>query len=156
MASSLGGYLRLLRLFNSGLSDRVDAVLRLGAMDHGCAPSLSQQSASFFGVPSWCGSRLCGLLKLLEPNRQPVAVRPILDPVRPIDQRSGDSLQRAIMNFEQPIGDVNSVQVSRGGFWSAAGHEITGCSRRSSASIKMRATSTSRGSDEWEVAHRPR
>jgi hypothetical protein len=46
---------------------------------------------------------------LLEPNRQPVADRPVLDPVRRIDQRSGDSLQRAIMNFEQPIGDVNSV-----------------------------------------------
>jgi hypothetical protein len=46
---------------------------------------------------------------LLEPNRQLVADRPVLDPVRRIDQRSGDSLQRAIMNFEQPIGDVNSV-----------------------------------------------
>jgi hypothetical protein len=28
--------------------------------------------------------------------------------------------------------------------------EITGCSRRSSASMKMRATSTSRGSDRWK------
>ena len=48
-------------------------------------------------------------LKLLEPNRQPVPFRPVLDPVRPIDQRSGDFLQWAIMDFEQPVGDVNSV-----------------------------------------------
>jgi hypothetical protein len=51
---------------------------------------------------------------LLEPKRQPVADRPVLDPVRPIDQRSGNSLQpefqkRAVMDFEQPVGDVNSV-----------------------------------------------
>jgi hypothetical protein len=48
---------------------------------------------------------------LLEPNRQSVAVRPVLDPVRPIDQRSGDSLEpefeeQAMMGLEQPIGDV--------------------------------------------------
>ena len=52
-------------------------------------------------------------LKLLEPNRQLVADRPVLDPVRPIDHRSGNSLQpefqkRAVMDFEQPVGDVNS------------------------------------------------
>jgi hypothetical protein len=105
MASSLRGYLRRLRLFNLAAPIVVDAVRRLGAMDHGCAPCLSQPSAS-----STCllvRSKLCGLL--LEPNRQPVAFRPVLDPVRPIDQRSGDSLQRAIMDFEQPIGDANSV-----------------------------------------------
>jgi hypothetical protein len=81
-------------------------------MDHGCAPSLSQQSASFFDT--LVRSKLSGLLKLLEPNRQPVADKPVLDPVRPIDQRSGNSLQpefqkRAVMDFEQPVGDVNSV-----------------------------------------------
>jgi len=43
MASSLRGYLRRLRLFNLAAPIVVDAVLRLGAMDHGCAPSLSQQ-----------------------------------------------------------------------------------------------------------------
>jgi len=44
------------------------------------------------------GSKLCGLLKLLEPNRQPVAVRPVLDPVRPIDQRSGHPLHPEFQN----------------------------------------------------------
>jgi len=90
--------------------------------------------------------------KLLEPNRQPVVVRPILVPVRPIDQRSGDSLQsefekRAIMNFEQPVGDVNSVLrvdadqgASKATWWilvSGKPWEITGCSRRSFASMTM-------------------
>jgi hypothetical protein len=59
-------------------------------------------------------SKPCRLLELLEPKRQPVADRPVLDPVRPIDHRSGNSLQpkfqkRAVMDFEQPVGDVNSV-----------------------------------------------
>jgi hypothetical protein len=70
------------------------------------------------------------------------------------------------MDFEQPVGDVNSVIRVDADQVGVEGHvvdlvsrrpcEITGCSRRSSASIKMRATSTSRGSDKWEVAYRPR
>jgi hypothetical protein len=82
-------------------------------MGHGCAPSLSRQSASFYRIPPGTTESIRPL-KLLEPNRQPVPFRPVLDPVRPIDQRSGNSLQpefqkRAVMDFEQPVGDVNSV-----------------------------------------------
>jgi hypothetical protein len=49
---------------------------------------------------------------LLEPDCQPVAVRPVLDPVRPIDHRSGDSLEpeleeQAMMRFEQPVGNMD-------------------------------------------------
>jgi len=51
---------------------------------------------------------------LLEPDSQPVAIGTILKPSRPVDQCSGDPLEaefekRAIMDFEQPIRDVNSV-----------------------------------------------
>lgn len=82
-------------------------------MDHGCAPFVTAVSV-FLRHAALVRSRLCGLVKVLEPDRQPVAVRRILDPVRPIDQRSGNSLQpefqkRAVMDFEQPVGDVNSV-----------------------------------------------
>jgi hypothetical protein len=49
---------------------------------------------------------------LLEPNRQPVPFRPVLDPVRPIDQLSRDSLEpeleeQAMMRFEQPVGNMD-------------------------------------------------
>jgi hypothetical protein len=49
----------------------------------------------------------------LKPQRQPIAIRTILKPSRPVDQCSGDPLKaefekRAIMDFEQPIRDVNS------------------------------------------------
>ena len=59
-------------------------------------------------------TELCGFLELLEPNRQPLAVRTILKPSRPVDQVSGDPLQpefekRAVMDFQEPIGHVNSV-----------------------------------------------
>jgi hypothetical protein len=52
-------------------------------------------------------------LELLEPDRQPVAIRTILTPSRPVYQRSGDSLQtefekRAIMDFEQPVRDMDA------------------------------------------------
>jgi hypothetical protein len=59
-------------------------------------------------------SRLCGFLELLEPDRQLVAIRTILKPSGSVDQCSGDPLEaefekRAIMDFKQPIRDVNSV-----------------------------------------------
>jgi hypothetical protein len=49
---------------------------------------------------------------LLEPNRQPVPFRPVLDPVRPIDQLSRDSLEpeleeQAMMRFEQAVGNMD-------------------------------------------------
>jgi hypothetical protein len=51
---------------------------------------------------------------LFEPKRQPVAIRAIRIPSRHLDYLPDDSLQaefdeRAIANFEQPIGNVNSV-----------------------------------------------
>jgi hypothetical protein len=51
--------------------------------------------------------------EMLEPDRQPVAVRMILKPSRPVDQCSGDPLQaefekRAVMDFEQPVRDMDS------------------------------------------------
>jgi hypothetical protein len=59
-------------------------------------------------------SRLCGLLELLEPKCQPVAIRTILRPSRPVDQCPGDPLEAefekwTIVDIEQPIRDVNSV-----------------------------------------------
>jgi hypothetical protein len=93
MASSLRGYLRQLRLVQlSQLRPWLTRGCRLGAMDHGCAPFVTAVSV-FLRHAARVRSRLCGLLRLLEPNRQPVPVRPVLDPVRPIDQRSGDSLE---------------------------------------------------------------
>ena len=70
---------------------------------------MSRQAVSTSGF-----LRLSGPLELLETNRQPIAVRTILKPSRPIDQSSGDPLEaefekRPIMDFEQPIGDVDSV-----------------------------------------------
>ena len=58
--------------------------------------------------------RLSGFLGLLEPDRKSVSVKTILKPSWPVDQCSGDPLQpkfeeRALVDFEQPIGDVNSV-----------------------------------------------
>ncbi|HZC82104.1 MAG TPA: hypothetical protein VE222_10425 [Nitrospiraceae bacterium] len=52
-------------------------------------------------------------LELLEPDRQPVAIRTILTPSRRFDQCSRDPLEaefekRAIMDFELPIRDVDS------------------------------------------------
>ena len=111
MASSLRGYLRQLRLVQlSPLRPWLTRRCRLGAMDHGCAPFVTAVTV-FLRHAARVRSRLCGLLRLLEPNRQSVAVRPVLDPVRPIDQRSGDSLEpefeeQAMMGLEQPIGDV--------------------------------------------------
>jgi hypothetical protein len=84
-------------------------VLRLGAMGHGCAPSLSQQSASFYRIPL-VRSRVSGLLNCS--NRIASRSRTGRSSIR--YQRSGNSLQpefqkRAVMDFEQPVGDVNSV-----------------------------------------------
>ena len=113
MASSLRGYLRRLRLFNLAAPIVVEAVLRLDGMDHDGAPSLSQQPPSFLPLPL-VRSKLCRLLELLEPDRQSIPIRTILTPSRPVDQCSSDPLQpkfeeRALVDFEQPIGDVNSV-----------------------------------------------
>ena len=57
---------------------------------------------------------LCRSPELLKPERQPVAVRPVLIPPRQLDHLPDDPLEpefekRAIMDFEQPIGYVNSV-----------------------------------------------
>ena len=59
-------------------------------------------------------SPLCGLLEFLEPHRESVPVRTILTASRQFDHLPDDPLQpefkkRAIMDFEQPVGDVNSV-----------------------------------------------
>ena len=58
--------------------------------------------------------RLSGPFELLEPERQSVAIRTILTPPQQLDHLPGDSFQpefekRAIMDFEQPVRDVNSV-----------------------------------------------
>ena len=58
-------------------------------------------------------SRLCGLLEFLEPSRQPVSIRVILTSSRQLDRLLGDSLEAefekcAIMDFQQPVGDVNA------------------------------------------------
>jgi hypothetical protein len=52
--------------------------------------------------------------ELLEPKRQPVPIRTILTPPRRLNHLPDDSLQsefekRAIMDFEQAIGDMNSI-----------------------------------------------
>jgi hypothetical protein len=52
--------------------------------------------------------RLCGLLELLEPDRQPVSIGTILIASRPVDQCSGNRFEaefekRTIMNFEQSV-----------------------------------------------------
>ena len=57
---------------------------------------------------------LCQSPELLKPERQPLPIGAILTPSRPVDQCSGDPLEaefeeRPIVDFEQPIGDVNSV-----------------------------------------------
>jgi hypothetical protein len=54
------------------------------------------------------------LSELLEPDRQSIAIGTILKPARPVAQCPGNPLQpefekRAIMDFEQPVGNVNSV-----------------------------------------------
>ena len=58
-------------------------------------------------------SRLCGLLEVLEPDRQPVAIRTILTPPRSIDKRSGNRFEtefeeRTIVDFEQPVRDMDA------------------------------------------------
>jgi hypothetical protein len=57
---------------------------------------------------------LCSFLELLEPKRQTVPIRTILKPSWSVDQCPGDALEtefqkRPVVNFEQPIGHVNSV-----------------------------------------------
>jgi hypothetical protein len=56
---------------------------------------------------------LCGFLELLEPDSQPV-IGTILTPSRQLDYLPDDPLkaeveERAIMDFEQPTRDVNSL-----------------------------------------------
>ncbi len=50
---------------------------------------------------------------MLKPKRQSVSIRTILTPSRPVDQCSGDPLEaefqkRAIMDFEQPVRDMDA------------------------------------------------
>jgi hypothetical protein len=54
------------------------------------------------------------LLELLEPSRQSIPIRAIFTASRQLDQLPDDSRKakfekRAVMDFEQPIGDVNSI-----------------------------------------------
>jgi hypothetical protein len=54
------------------------------------------------------------LLELLEPSRQSIPIRAIFTASRQLDQLPDDPLKaefekRAVMDFEQPIRDVNSV-----------------------------------------------
>ena len=54
------------------------------------------------------------ILELLEPKRQPVPIGTILTPPPRLNHLPDDPLKpefekRAIMDFEQPVGDVNSV-----------------------------------------------
>jgi hypothetical protein len=53
-------------------------------------------------------------LEFLEPDRQPISIRTILTPPWQLDHLPGDPLQpefekRAVMDFGQPVGDMNSV-----------------------------------------------
>lgn len=59
-------------------------------------------------------SRLCGFLELLKPDRQSVAIRTILSSPWQFNHLPDDPLEaefeeRAIVDFEQTIGDVNLV-----------------------------------------------
>ena len=52
-------------------------------------------------------------LELLEPDRQPLSIGAILTPPRQLDHLPDDPLKaefekRAVMDFEQPVGDVDS------------------------------------------------
>jgi hypothetical protein len=52
-------------------------------------------------------------LEFLEPERQPISIRTILTPPWQLDHLPGDPLQpefekRAVMQVEQPIGDVDA------------------------------------------------
>jgi hypothetical protein len=54
------------------------------------------------------------ILELLEPKRQPVPIRAIFTASRQLDQCASDPLEaefeeRAVMDFEQTIGDMNLV-----------------------------------------------
>ncbi len=58
--------------------------------------------------------RSCGFLELLEPQRQPVTIGVIACSPWQLDLLPDDSLQtkfekRTVMDFEQPVGDVNSL-----------------------------------------------
>ena len=60
-------------------------------------------------------SKLCRLLELLEPERQSVPVGAILTPPRQLDLLPDDLFQtefekRTIMDFEQPVSDVDAGQ----------------------------------------------
>jgi hypothetical protein len=109
-------------------------------------------------------SKLCGLLKLLEPKGQPVAVRPVLDPVRPIDQLSRDSLEpeleeQAMMRFEQPVGNMD-WEIGVDLRWVPKGHVVDFGQRQAIRDHRLALIArlhrrtcgralTSRGSDRW-------
>jgi quercetin dioxygenase-like cupin family protein len=62
----------------------------------------------------WLLLHIIMILELLEPKRQPVPIRTILTPPRQFDRLPDDPFEaefekRAIVDFEQPIRDVNSV-----------------------------------------------
>jgi hypothetical protein len=112
-------------------------------------------------------SKLCRLLELLEPERQSVPVGAILTPPRQLDLLPDDPFQaefekRTIMDFEQPVRDVDAeigVNADQVIWWilvSGNPFETIGCLNSLSASVTMWAASTSRGSGRWEIASHPR
>jgi hypothetical protein len=69
-----------------------------------------EQASRFHAGFLW----LSGPLELLEPDRQPLPIGIVLTSPRRLDHLPGDPFQpefekRPIMDFEQPVGDVNPV-----------------------------------------------
>ena len=109
------------------------------------------------------------LFDLLEPKCQPVSIGAILTPPRRLDHLPDDPLQlkfekRAIMDFEQPIGDVNSeirvnpdqVSVERRRWIFVNGKPFeTNCCPSCSYRIHDDVASSNRGWGRWEIAQRP-
>jgi hypothetical protein len=67
-----------------------------------------------YGPTQVRGKLLCGFLEQFEPQRQPVPNGTVLTASRHVDLRPGDALEAefeewAIVDFEQPVGDVNLV-----------------------------------------------
>ena len=97
------------------LGSREAALAATGAPQGAIPTPLSESSPDWFVHRDDSPIRTpMQLFELLEPDRQPISIRAILNPPRPFDQFSGDSLkaefeERAIVNVEQPIGDVNPI-----------------------------------------------
>jgi hypothetical protein len=92
------------------------------------------------------------IFELFEPDGQPVPIRSVLEPSRPVDQRSDDPLEAefekwSIVDFEQPVRDMDlksgSIPIrwaSKAAWWifdSGRPLETIGCPNCSSASMTM-------------------